>query len=409
MRSIFSLIIVFLFFSFPIYGTEGKKVLAILDIEAKSNVREEIAEFVSERIRIEMFKTDSYKIVERQKMNKILEEQKLSLISSTEDENYIRKVGNLLSADEILVGSLSYLEGNYFLNVRIIDVKTGEIVFGDTEKSSSISDLSKSAENVASKISEGNKKSFNKDDNFDTNLDVDFDKVNVKNIVKIVKSVVDYTIKKVESMKTKESENMEITNEKENFIKKEEPQENNKDKDKKSENKFVSFGIGPLFKYHFSMKFRSYNDEWTTINLPFSYGLKGILSFGNVFGIGFAGNIAGSYDKIGDKEYAFGFGYGGITFDFYHKLWNFLRLDLNLLFGWGGANYYVFNSKEYNTPIYEKRNDFFVVEPGIMIGFNIFNAFEIGVTGSYLYRNNKDDFIMINDYNIGIFLIFGLQ
>ncbi|MGC8765697.1 MAG: CsgG/HfaB family protein [Brevinematia bacterium] len=403
MKFLYFLIFSIFFSFFLLYAEDNRKVLAILDIEAKSNVKEEIAEFVSERIRVEMFKTGSHKIVERQKMNKVLEEQKLTLISSSDDD-YIKKIGNLLSADQILVGSLSYLGSTYYLNVRIIEVKSGEMVFGDTEKASSISDLSSIAERVASKISGGNKKvDFQPLDS--DSLDSGSEESRIKEIGRMVKSVVEYTIRRIEDIRKSEREEKIIENESEKI----EPEKTEiKEKKQEERESFVKFGGGLLVKYHNNVSFKSTGEEWSSLYLPFSYGLKGILGFGDVFGIGLEGTINGSLEEIGDKNYVFGFGYGGITLELYYRFWKFLRLGVDVLFGWSGANFYVFYSDNYEKPIYERRKDFFVCEPAIMLGIKFFNTFEIGVKGSYLYTSDQEDFLKIDKYNIGAFLIFGL-
>ncbi len=395
----------FLLNSLFLYSEEGKKVLAILDIEAKSEVKEEIAGFVTERIRVEMFKLGKYKIVERQKMNKVLEEQKLSLITS-DDENYIKRVGNLLSADEILVGSLSYLEKMYYLNVRIIEVKNGEMVFGDTEKASSISDLSEAAENIALKIADSYKVAENVKQEISNSItDDDFE---MRDLLRMVKSVVQYSLRKAEELRKNALNDETQLDEKKEENKKEEKMEENSTEVSKPEDRFAKFGGGPLLKYYFDIAFSSRNNTWVHLASPFLYGIKGLVGFGNLFGVGLAGCLGGSFEEIGDKKYVFGVGYGGITFDLYYRLWNFLRLDFNMLLGWGGANFFVFHSDNYETPIFENRTDFFVFEPGVMIGINFFNAFEIGITGSYLYISHNKEFFKPNEYNVGVFIIFGL-
>lgn len=370
--------------------SETQKVLAILNIEPKEGVSEEVSEFVSERLRIEVFKIGKYRLVERQKINKVLEEQKMVLLS--ENDDYLRKVGGLLSADEIMIGSLSYLSGIYYLNVKIIDVKTSEMVFGETEKADSVSDLSGAAERIASTISGGKKT-------------VDFkDKVSVNDINKFVKSVVDYAISIAEKEKNQALTNTIISSSQMTNNEKEE--KNNKKEEKKDS--FFKFGGGPVFKYFNNKSIVLNNEEFNTIGLPL-FGFKGIFGFGDVFGVGFAGNIGGSYIEYSSTNaYAGGIFYGGITFDLYKKFFNFIRLDINCLVGWGMENFYLVNGTNYQNVSYEERNNFFVIEPGAMVSFNIFNIFELGITGSYTYTNPLSEIMQPNRYNFGIFLIFGL-
>ncbi len=369
---------------------ETQKILAILNIEPKEGVSEEVSEFVSERLRIEVFKIGKYRLVERQKINKVLEEQKMYLMN--ENEDYVRKVGGLLSADEIMIGSLSYLSGVYYLNVKIIDVKTSEMVFGETEKADSVSDLSSAAERIATTISGGKKT-------------VDFkNNIPVKEINNFVKSVIDYAISVAEKEKNQALTNTitptpQVTNNK--------IEEKNNKKDEKKDS-FFKFGGGPVFKYFNNKSIVLNGDEFNTFGLPM-FGFKGIFGFGDVFGVGFAGNIGGSYIEYNSTNaFAGGIFYGGITFDLYKKFFNFIRLDVNCLVGWGMENFYLVNGTNYQNVSYEERNNFFVIEPGAMVSFNIFNIFELGITGSYTYTNPLSEIIEPNRYNFGVFFIFGL-
>ncbi len=126
-------------------------VIAVLDFEPKSGVSTDLADFVTERIRIELFKTQKYKIVERKDMTTILDEQKLELAGLTGSE-YAAKVGKLLSAQKILLGTISKMEDYYYINARVIDVETGVMEFGDTSESPSQSGISDACREIISRM-----------------------------------------------------------------------------------------------------------------------------------------------------------------------------------------------------------------------------------------------------------------
>jgi len=74
--------------------------------------------------------TQSKRIVniEREQIEKVFEEQKMSLSGCTSTECVI-KMGQLLNAQKILVGSITKTENYYLISVRIVDVVMGAIEY----------------------------------------------------------------------------------------------------------------------------------------------------------------------------------------------------------------------------------------------------------------------------------------
>ncbi len=128
-------------FIFAENGPNDQIPIAIIDFEPKKGVDPETAEFVTERIRIEIFKTGKYKILERKDMKKILEEKKLQL-SGLSGNDYAVKIGEFLSAQKIMLGTVNLLDKKYYINMRMIHVQSGIMEYGDTGEASSLSDLS---------------------------------------------------------------------------------------------------------------------------------------------------------------------------------------------------------------------------------------------------------------------------
>lgn len=106
---------------------------------------------IPELLITEFSKTKELKIIERERLNKILEEQKLTL-SGALDENSARIVGKLLSADYLVTGGIHKGGDTYRIDVHVLDVKTGTVksaekVYGDIEKQ-----IFTMAEELASRI-----------------------------------------------------------------------------------------------------------------------------------------------------------------------------------------------------------------------------------------------------------------
>ncbi len=132
------LIVFFLFLiSFSLYATE-KPVVAVFYFKINANITE--FDYLSEAI-CEMFITDlsqseEITVVEREKLEKILKEQKLSISDFTDETNAI-KVGRLINADRIVIGSLTVIETKFRLDARLLDVETGKVIAAEKSQCSS--------------------------------------------------------------------------------------------------------------------------------------------------------------------------------------------------------------------------------------------------------------------------------
>ncbi|MBN2443505.1 MAG: VWA domain-containing protein [Spirochaetales bacterium] len=111
----------------------------VLDLAAKENGTIAVSGFSSKRKKemklltllnemaiLEISKLDNMKLVERNKLDKILEEQELSLSALMDTSKAIR-IGNLLSAQYILTGTVIEMDTSVVIFGRIINVETGEI------------------------------------------------------------------------------------------------------------------------------------------------------------------------------------------------------------------------------------------------------------------------------------------
>jgi len=79
------------------------------------------------RFRSEIFKAGNFILLEREKMNEILNEQGFQQSGCTSDVCLIQ-VGNLLNVELIAGGSISKVGTIYSIELRIIRVETGEII-----------------------------------------------------------------------------------------------------------------------------------------------------------------------------------------------------------------------------------------------------------------------------------------
>lgn len=107
---------------------------------------------VSDLIAARLAAQSGFKVVERSRLQDIYNELKLGDIGPV-DQTTAVKIGNLLGANVLALGSLSTLGQKTVLSARLVKVETGEVVGGVNEEGSSASDLPDMAKRAADQIS----------------------------------------------------------------------------------------------------------------------------------------------------------------------------------------------------------------------------------------------------------------
>ncbi len=113
----------------PLYGFK-KQILAVMRLKSKTSGIDTDA--LTELLQTELVKKKStFIIVERNRLNDVIKEQQMLLSGMTEDEQAV-KIGELVGAEKILIGTVSYWSGRYVLNVKAIDSSSGVVDFADS-------------------------------------------------------------------------------------------------------------------------------------------------------------------------------------------------------------------------------------------------------------------------------------
>jgi len=121
-----NLIIISLIF-ISLFDTINAQIhIAVINFSGK-NVSSVNADALTERLRSELFHTKKYIILERDKMDEILNEQGFQVSGCTTDKCIV-EMGQLLNVDQVVVGSISQVGLTYSISARIISVETGEIL-----------------------------------------------------------------------------------------------------------------------------------------------------------------------------------------------------------------------------------------------------------------------------------------
>lgn len=100
-------------------------------VESKNEKYAYIGKGISTLVAGELRRTRAIKLLERSQMNKIMEEQKLSLSGMVDEANQV-ELGKLLAADYIVFGEIIDMGNSLLISVRMADVATSEIVWEDS-------------------------------------------------------------------------------------------------------------------------------------------------------------------------------------------------------------------------------------------------------------------------------------
>jgi hypothetical protein len=114
-----------IFVQLGLYAQNTKLNIAVLDLDP-TNIREDDSRFLSDRLRIELFESGVFNVVEREKMNSILKEQGFQMSGCTSLECAV-EVGQLLNVNQMVGGSIGRIENVYSITIRLINVETGAL------------------------------------------------------------------------------------------------------------------------------------------------------------------------------------------------------------------------------------------------------------------------------------------
>lgn len=107
-------------------AAQERNNIAIYEFEARGlSVIE--AQSVTDRIRLEMARSDKYSVIEREMMEQILLEQDFQLTGACSESSCLVQVGELLAVHFMIGGSVTMIGNLYTIEARMIDVETGQI------------------------------------------------------------------------------------------------------------------------------------------------------------------------------------------------------------------------------------------------------------------------------------------
>ncbi len=113
-------------------ATPQRKFVAVAPLASTTLSRAE-ADLLGEALATALQRRSGARMMERSQMDKILQEQGFQNSGACDKSDCAIQIGKILGIDQIVVGSVGKLGQSYILNVRLVDVGTGEIL-GSTSR-----------------------------------------------------------------------------------------------------------------------------------------------------------------------------------------------------------------------------------------------------------------------------------
>ena len=151
-RTVISLIILFVtVFPAKIYAAGKKESIAVFDFKLK-NISPDAGNIVRNRIEYNLFQTRKFNLLERNRIDIISKEKKLSEGDSKSIEDTFQ-AGKLLPADYVITGDMTFKE-KIHVNIVLMDTSNGTIIHSFSKTYQTETALIEDADKIASLISE---------------------------------------------------------------------------------------------------------------------------------------------------------------------------------------------------------------------------------------------------------------
>ena len=105
---------------------KGKTKIAVIEFSDLDGNITEFGKYLSEELITRLFMTGNFEVIERQLLNKVMEEHKLTLTGLI-DETSAKELGKILGVDAIASGSITDLGSSVKINARLIATETGSV------------------------------------------------------------------------------------------------------------------------------------------------------------------------------------------------------------------------------------------------------------------------------------------
>jgi len=135
--------------------------IAVSDLLGKGVTQPE-ADLITEQVRASLLGTGTFKVMERSMMDQIMKEQGFQQSGGCDNSECMVSVGRILGVQNLVVGSVGQVGHIFMINVKLVDIGTGEVLRSMTETCEcTIEELLKTTpDKVASSLDYEMRKSF---------------------------------------------------------------------------------------------------------------------------------------------------------------------------------------------------------------------------------------------------------
>ena len=134
----------------PCFAVDEQPRVAVVPFNA-IGVSEKDAQVLSGLFETALVKTNSFSVIEQNQVKEIVDAQAYSMSGCT-DEACAIEFGELLSAEQIILGDVSIIGGKFIINAKIIDVAQGKNIKADNVEANSMADMTQATELLAFKL-----------------------------------------------------------------------------------------------------------------------------------------------------------------------------------------------------------------------------------------------------------------
>ncbi|KAB2880877.1 PEGA domain-containing protein [bacterium] len=121
------LILIIGFFLFTSILNAQKKTVGVLELKNTGGITSNESSALTNRFRAMLVQTESFVVLERDKMNEILKEQDFISSDNCNTAECAVQIGQLLGVEKMIGGDIGKVGNTYTIDMRIVDVKTGAI------------------------------------------------------------------------------------------------------------------------------------------------------------------------------------------------------------------------------------------------------------------------------------------
>ena len=126
MKKISLIIMLLMAFAMAATAQNKKMKIAVMDFKAGVGVNASEVEGLSDMLINTMYESGKFSIVERSQIDQVLKEWKFQASELTNEQ--LVQVGRILGVESVLVGTVNLIASEYNVDVRAVDVESGEVV-----------------------------------------------------------------------------------------------------------------------------------------------------------------------------------------------------------------------------------------------------------------------------------------